>query len=202
MKLIDISNDLLTTPVYPGDPVPYSQKVKSIDESSTCNLSAFFSGSHSATHADAPLHFINDGDSIDNVPLENFIGPCTVIEVREGPITGEMVNNFFPKKCERLLIKSGGKAWFMDSAAEETTYLGVKLVGTDALSIGVSGNQIKPHRAFLGKGISILEGLNLSNVKPGNYFLIAAPLKLCGLEAAPVRALLVEDYIFWSRKGG
>ena len=99
---------------------------------------------HTGTHADAPLHFIDGGASIDEVPLEPFIGPCTVIEVPEGAITGEDINEKFPQKCERLLIKGGGKAYFHSSAADELADIGLKLIGTDSLSVGVKGDQVAP----------------------------------------------------------
>lgn len=201
MKFIDISRDLLTAAVYPGDPAPSVEVLRSIKNGDECNLSALCACVHAGTHADAPLHFIEDGAGIEALPLDPFIGPCTVMEVREGVITGEYVNRHFPLRCERLLIKSGGTAYFMDSAAEEASALGLRLIGTDANSIGYKGNQIKPHKAFLGKGIAVLEGLDLSEVEPGNYFLIAPPVKLGGLEGAPVRALLATEYIFWSGRG-
>jgi arylformamidase len=200
MRFIDISRDLLTAPVYPGDPETSVEQVLSIGGGDDCNLSAVYACVHTGTHADAPLHFIEGGASIDTLPLDVYIGPCTIIEVREGVITGEYVNKHFPRKCERLLIKGGGKAVFMDSAAEEAVSLGVKLIGTDANSIGYEGNQIKPHKAFLSKGVAILEGLDLSEAEPGNYFLIATPVKLGGLEGAPVRAILATEYIFWGGK--
>ena len=200
MRFIDISRDLLTAPVYPGDPEPSVEHFYSIKGGDDCNLSAVYACVHTGTHADAPLHFIEDGASIDTVPLDVYVGPCTVIAVREGVITGEYVNRHFPRNCERLLIKGDGKAVFMDSAAEEAVSLGVKLIGTDANSIGYKDNQIKPHKAFLSKGIAILEGLDLSEVEPGNYFLIAPPVKLGGLEGAPVRAILATEYIFWGGK--
>ena len=119
------------------------------------------------------------------------------IEAPEGAITGEDVNNYFPQKCERLLIKGGGKAYFHSSAAEELADIGLKLIGTDSLSVGTKGDQTAPHKAFLGAGICVLEGLDLSEVSPGSYYLFAAPVKLGGLEGAPVRAVLIDDYIFW-----
>lgn len=200
MNFIDISGDTLSSTVYPGDPETVVDRVKEIANGNDCNLSAVFACVHTGTHADAPLHFIEDGESIDQLPPSLFVGPCTVIDVREGVITGEYVNGNFPHNCERLLIKGNGQAFFMDSAAEEAAALGIRLIGTDAGSIGYAGNQIKPHKAFLGKGIGVLEGLDLSAVEPGNYFLIAPPVKLGGLEGAPVRALLITDYIFWSSK--
>ena len=198
MNFIDISKDMLSAPVYPGDPETLVERISEIKRGNDCNLSAVFACVHAGTHADAPLHFIEDGASIDMIPPEVYIGPCTVIDVREGVITGEYVNGNFPFNCERLLIKGNGQAFFMDSAAEEAAALGIRLIGTDANSIGYHGNQIKPHKAFLGKGIAVLEGLDLSDVAPGSYFLIAPPVKLGGLEGAPVRALLITDYIFWS----
>ncbi len=201
MKIIDISRDTVSTPVYPGDPETLVKQISSIKQGDECNLSALFACVHTGTHADAPLHFIEDGDSIDKLDPALFLGPCMVIEVPGGEITGQFVNRNFPRRCERLLIKSNGQASFMDSAAEEAVELGIKLIGTDASSIGSKGNQVKPHKAFLSRGVAVLEGLDLSDVSPGNYFLIAPPVKLGGLEGAPVRALLISDYIFWSGKG-
>lgn len=152
MNIIDISRDALKTEIYPGDPLPYAEFVSRIGENSSCNLSTLFSCVHTGTHADAPLHFIDGGASIDEVPLEPFIGPCTVIEVPEGAITGEDINEKFPQKCERLLIKGGGKAYFHSSAADELADIGLKLIGTDSLSVGVKGDQVAPHKAFFGRG--------------------------------------------------
>ena len=188
MNIIDISRDALKTEIYPGDPLPHAEFVSRIGEASDCNLSTLFSCVHTGTHA---------GASIDEVPLEPFIGPCTVIEAPEGAITGEDINEKFPQKCERLLIKGGGKAYFHSSAAEELADIGLKLIGTDSLSVGTKGDQTAPHKAFLGAGICVLEGLDLSEVSPGSYYLFAAPVKLGGLEGAPVRAVLIDDYIFW-----
>ena len=200
MNIIDISRDALKTEIYPGDPLPHAEFVSRIGENSSCNLSTLFSCVHTGTHADAPLHFIDGGASIDEVPLEPFIGPCTVIEVPDGAITGEDINEKFPQKCERLLIKGGGKAYFHSSAADELADIGLRLIGTDSLSVGIKGDQVAPHKAFLGSGICVLEGLDLSEVAPGDYYLFAAPVKLGGLEGAPVRAVLIRDYIFWGSR--
>ncbi|NLP48467.1 MAG: cyclase family protein [Clostridiales bacterium] len=200
MNIIDISRDILSSPVYPGDPLPEVEFLQSIADGDECNLSALSMGLHTATHVDAPLHFIEGGKSIDMLDLSAYVGPCKVIEVPSGLITAEYVENNFPRDCERLLIKGQEQAAFMDSAAEETAALGVRLIGTDARSIGSQGNQIKPHKAFLGRDVAVLEGLDLSRVEPGNYFLIAPPVKAAGLEAAPARALLISDFVFWSAK--
>ncbi len=200
MNIIDISRDLLSSPVYPGDPEPYAEFIQTIEGGGECNLSTLFACVHTATHIDAPLHFIEDGDSVDMTDLSLYIGPCTVIEAGEGLITADFVERYFPPSAERILIKSDSKAAFMDSAAEEAVAMGLKLIGTDAQSVGVKGNQIRPHKAFLGSGVAVLEGLDLSRVSPGEYFLIAPPIKLVGLEGAPARALLISDFVFWSGK--
>lgn len=199
MKIIDISKKFFSCDIYPGDPEPKKEFVSRIEDGAGCNLSTVFACVHTGTHVDAPLHFVTGGDEIDDLPLEPFIGECSVIEVPAGVITGEYVDAHFPKKCERLLIKGEGKAYFMDSSAQELAERGLLLIGTDSLSVGTQGDQVAPHRAFLQNGVAVLEGLDLSGVKPGNYFLFAAPVNYDGLEAAPARAVLIDDYIFWSR---
>ena len=86
----------------------------------------------------------------------------------------------------------------MENAAEEIAFSGVKLIGTDAMSVGTHGAQVGPHVALLRENVAILENLELEHVKPGKYFLLAQPLKIGGAEAAPARAVLLADYIFWS----
>ena len=199
MKLIDISRKFFGGEVYPGDPLPEAETVCEIGADSECNLSVVHACVHNATHVDAPLHFISGGETIENLPLENFVGPCTVMQVPAGVITGDYVDRHFPKKCGRLLIKGGGRAFFMDSSAQELAERGLILIGTDSLSVGCKGNQTGPHKAFLLGGVSVLEGLDLSKVDAGEYFLMAPPVCYDGLEGAPVRAVLVKDHIFWSK---
>lgn len=198
MQIIDISKDITRCELYPGDPPVQLETVQTIADGCDCNLSAIYTGLHNGTHADAPLHFLDGGDSIEKADLRVFFGECHVIEVPPGAITGEYVNRYFPEKAERILVKSGGKAWFLESAAEELAFSGVRLIGTDALSVGTSGAQQETHVAFLRENVSILENLELEDVKPGRYFLAAQPLKIGGAEAAPVRAVLLADYVFWS----
>lgn len=199
MHLIDITRDITCAPPYPGDPETALEQIQTIGEGADCNLSTLFTSVHTGTHADAPLHFLEDGFSVDQYPPDVFIGPCVVLEVHDSPITGEYVNERFPQTAERILIKGGGEVTFMDSAAEEAAELPLRLIGTDAVSVGTQGNEIRPHKAFLSKGIAILEGLDLTDVAPGNYFLIALPMRIGGAEGAPVRAVLADDYIFWTR---
>lgn len=199
MHLIDITRDVTTAEVYPGDPPTVLRQLRTIGPDSDYNLSELCACVHAGTHMDAPLHFIEDGPSVTQMPLDAFVGPCTVLEVKDSPITGECVNRRFPQNAERLLIKGNGEVTFMDSAAYEAAELPLRLIGTDAISIGMETCELQTHKAFLSKGIVILEGLDLSEVEPGNYFLIALPMKIGGAEGAPVRAFLADDYIFWTK---
>ena len=197
-RIIDITKDLVTTTPYPGDPAPELTVFSAIANGDACNMARLTTTLHAGTHADAPLHFLQGGAAINAVDAERFIGECEVFEVPPGRITGEIVDRTFPRRCKRLLLKSGGRAYFEKTGAEEAAYLGYQLIGTDGNSIGSAEDQIRPHRAILGEGIAVLENLDLSGVKPGKYFLIAAPVKISGVEAAPVRALLIDGHIFWS----
>lgn len=197
-EIIDISKDLLTSELYPGDPRPEVSIFSAIANGDGCNMARISATLHCGTHADAPLHFINGGSSIGAAELERYIGECTVIDVPPGRITGQYADEHFPRGAERLLLRSGGTAYFDKTGAEEAAYLGFKLIGTDSMSIGGSEDQTSPHRALLGDGVAVLENLSLNNVKPGRYFLIAPPVKIAGVDAAPVRAVLISGYMFWS----
>lgn len=199
MNIVDISRPLLTTIEYPGDPETRLDAVQRIENGDVCNLSAVYACVHTATHADAPYHFLEGGETIDEADLGKFIGQCTVIEVPPGVITGEYVNRFFPKKCTRLLIKGDAQSFFMESAAYEAVDTGICLIGTDANSIGKGNDQLKPHKAFLQNGVAVLENLDLSQVEPGDYYLIALPVKMGAIDGAPVRAVLIDDYILWNK---
>ncbi|QAT50575.1 cyclase family protein [Caproiciproducens sp. NJN-50] len=189
MELIDITRELFSSPPYPGDPVPYRDIVRRMELGDDCNLSGFYACCHSATHLDAPLHFIPGGDSIDKLDLSRCVGPCTVIPA-QGIVTGADIDRLAPKSGDRLLLKGNGEAFLSKSAAFALVGAGVLLVGTDAQSIGAPDDEEGPHAELLGAGIPILEGLDLTAVQPGGYRLIALPLLLAGAEAAPVRAVL------------
>lgn len=199
MEIIDISRDLFKTPVYPGDPEGYVDPIKTIRGGDQYNLNSIYTCLHTATHIDAPLHFIEGGSSIDKFPPDVFIGECLVVETPPGPITGAFADDNFPMyDCERLLIKGNGLSYFMESSAYFLVDAGYKLVGTDSQTIGNSTSNQLIHRAILSADIPILEGLDLTDVEPGRYFLMAQPLKVSGVEASPCRAVLIKDHLFWS----
>lgn len=199
MEIIDISRDLLKTPVYPGDPEGYIDNIKNMRMGDNCNLNAVYTCLHTATHVDAPLHFVEGAGAMETLPLDLFIGECLVVETPPGPITGAFAEENFPwNGCERLLIKGNGLSHLMESSAYYIADSGIKLIGTDSQTIGISGANQTVHRALLSENIPIIEGLDLSDVAPGRYFLMAQPLKIAGVEAAPLRAVLVKEHLFWS----
>lgn len=198
IEIIDISREMLTCDVYPGDPSARVERVKSIRNGDGYNLGKLTAGLHNGTHVDAPLHFFDDGDSIDRLDLEVFIGPCTVIETPAGLLTGADVDRLFPRVCDRVLLKGKGRTFIHPSAASEIAFRGCRLLGTDALSIEKTDSDGSAHRFLLGENVALLEGLNLSDVKEGEYFLCAQPVLIGDAEAAMCRAVLIKDHIFWS----
>ena len=191
MIIHDISRDSLTTPVYDGDPKPEVEYLKSIENMDEYNLSLIKMTTHTGTHIDAPLHFSEDGSSIDQLRLSTFYGKCTVITV-EGILTGEDMERLLPYCKRRILFRGNGKTFLSHSAAIVLAESRVILVGTDAESIATPFDEARPHRELARAGITVIENLNLTAIKDGEYDLCAFPVKLAGLEAAPCRAILFE----------
>ncbi len=198
IEIIDISRGILSSELYPGDPEARIEKYREIGKGSAYNLSKLTTGLHNGTHVDAPLHFFSDGSSIDEIGLETFIGPCTVIETPAGLLTGADVEKLFPRVCDRVLLKGKGRTFIHPSAASEIAFRGCKLLGIDSLSIEPTDSDGSAHRFLLGENVALLEGLNLSNVNEGEYFLTAQPILVEGAEAAMCRAALIKGHIFWS----
>ncbi len=191
MIIHDISRDTLTTPVYEGDPDTVVSYLKSFDNADGYNLSAISMCNHAGTHIDAPLHFYEDGNAVDDIRLNTFYGKCTVITV-EGILTGEDMERLLPYCKRRLLFRGLGKTFLSQSAAIVLAESKVVLVGTDAESIAPPFDVARPHRELARAGIAVLENLNLEDIDDGEYDLCAFPVKLGGLEAAPCRAILFE----------
>ena len=191
MIIHDISRDTLTTPVYDGDPKPEVELLKKMEDMDDYNLSFIKMTTHTGTHIDAPLHFCEDGSPIDQLRLSTFYGKCTVITV-EGILTGEDMERLLPYCKRRILFRGNGKTYLSHSAAIVLAESRVILVGTDAESIATPFDEVRPHRELARAGITVIENLNLSAIKDGEYELCAFPVKLAGLEAAPCRAILFE----------
>lgn len=192
MIIHDISRDTINTPVYDGDPETRAQRIKSFENGDGYNLTEISMSVHSGTHIDAPLHFYDEGSSIDNIRLNTFFGKCTVISVN-GILTGEDMERLLPYCKRRVLFHGEGKTFISHSAAIVLAESRVVLVGTDAQSIAPSFDEERTHRELARAGIVILENLNLSAIDDGEYDLCAFPIKLGGLEAAPCRAIILEQ---------
>ena len=191
MIIHDISRDTLTAPVYEGDPDTEVTQLQSLNNNDECNLSAISMSVHAGTHIDAPLHFCEDGKSVEQLWLSTFYGKCTVISV-EGILTGNDMERLLPYCKRRVLFHGNGKTFLSHSAAIVLAESKVVLVGTDADSIAPAYDEVKPHRELARAGIVVLENLDLDAVDDGEYDLCAFPVKLGGLEAAPCRAILFQ----------
>ena len=192
MIIHDISRDTINTPVYDGDPETRAERIKSIENGDGYNLTEISMSVHTGTHIDAPLHFYDEGSSIDNIRLNTFFGKCTVISV-SGILTGEDMERLLPYCKRRVLFHGEGKTFISHSAAIVLAESRVVLVGTDAQSIAPSFDEERTHRELARAGVVILENLNLSAIDDGEYDLCAFPIKLGGLEAAPCRAIILEQ---------
>lgn len=195
--MIDISLPLKNRMItYPGD-APYEEYVHSDHETDRVHIMRVIMETHSGTHFDAPFHMIPNGKKANQVELEKFIGPATVLEV-DGETIGE--KDIPNTHQERVLFKTKNSGLYEDFK-ENFTYLtlegakklarnGVKLVGIDYLSIEEFGSEeMLVHKELMKNDIAILEGLNLLNVTPGDYELICLPLNM-SQDGAPCRAIL------------
>jgi len=190
---------------WPGDDAPQIQQVMHMDRGDVCNVTVLRMSAHTATHMDAPRHFINTGASIDQTPLDAMIGPARVVEILDSTAIRraelEMLNL---QRGERLLFKTrnSGHSWQLSEFDKDFVYIsdegarylveqGVRTVGVDYLSIGgFYHDTVETHVTILGAGITVIEGLDLSEVEPGDYELICLPLKIAGADGAPARVVL------------
>lgn len=205
MKLFDITRTLHSgSPCWPGD-TPYQLEwTASIPAGDPVNVSRITMSPHSGTHADAPFHYGQHGAAMDLVPAERWIGRARVVAL-EGleRIAEADLQGLDLAGVERLLLRTGscpdaGRfhpdfAWLEPGAVRFLAAAGIRLIGTDAHSVDPFDSEALPaHHACLSCGVLILENLCLQNVPPGDYELIALPLKLAGADASPVRAVLRE----------
>jgi arylformamidase len=203
---VPISNELVH---WPGDPPVSLERVNDMEKGDSNNVSKISMGSHTGTHADAPRHFIKAGQKIGAMPLEQMIGAARVIQIRHAKyITPEELAEHNIRAGERILFKTrnSAHAWykekfdenFISISSEAADYLAQKapkMVGIDYLSVGgFKDDGAYIHRTLLGSGIWLIEGLDLSKVRPGRYYLNCLPLKLESGDGAPVHAILRPVY--------
>ncbi len=203
---IDVSVPVRSGMVHwPGDPEVRLERIQSIASGDEANLTRVEMSAHTGTHMDAPLHFFDDDPGIEALPLDIALGPARVIAIEgEEPIDRGQLEGLGIEEGERVLFRTHNSdhAWadrkfdrgFVYVSLEAAEFLGevgIALVGVDYLSVGAyQGDGAETHRALLGAGAWVIEGLDLSAVEPGDYELICLPIKLVGSDGAPARALL------------
>ena len=191
MKIYDISQEVFSCAVYPGDPRPEKQTVYSTGAGDLYNLTSFSMCAHNGTHVDAPFHFLHNGKTVDQMDLSCFVGDCFVAR-HEGHVTAGDAEEILKKAggAERILI--GGNATVTAEGAEVFAAGGIKLLGNEGQTVGPEDAPMQVHLILLGAGIALLEGIVLEDVPEGRYFLSAAPLNLSGADGAPCRAYLID----------
>ena len=189
MRIFDISRSLQYAPVYPGDTAPIMEQVKDID--SGYRSSRISAGSHAGTHADAFSHFLPEGSSIDDMPLENYCGPCRVLSVSAEELICQEDLQGRLGGAERLALRTGGDVYLCEEAAEYIVSCGIRALVTDAVSVAPPDNEAAIHRILMNGGVAIVENALLDGVPDGDYLLFAFPIKIAGCDGAPVRAVLL-----------
>ncbi|MEA2186027.1 MAG: arylformamidase [Solirubrobacteraceae bacterium] len=205
----DISPPLTADlPIWPGSPGFQTALRMSMGRGDDANVSQLTMDVHTGTHVDAPRHFVADGALVEEIGLDPFVGPAIVVDAgSEAEISAAVLEHLdLPAAVDRLLLRTINSARpdlysvpFDDDyagltldAAEWLVARGVRLIGIDYLSVQRYVLSTDIHRAILGAGIAILEGIDLRGVVPGEYELVCLPLRLDGVEAAPARAILLS----------
>ena len=191
MQLYDISQEIFTCAVYPGDPAPVREVLASMDKGDLYNLTAFSMCAHNGTHVDAPAHFLSDGETVDNLPLHKTVGDCVVIS-HTGDVTAADAARMLTLagQSKKLLVK--GNATLTLEGAQVLADAGIDLYGNESQTVGPESAPMAVHKCLLGAGVVLLEGVRLAHVPDGAYLLCAAPLNLGGADGAPCRAILID----------
>lgn len=191
---------------YPGDPTLEQTQIRAIKRGDAANLTHLSLGAHTGTHVDAPAHFIDGAPTLEQVPLDHMVGPARVLDLRglaaidaaalrKHEIHAGDIVLFHTDNSERW-AKPGFQTDFTYVTRDAAEYLvacGVKTIGMDYLSIEQFGSTtFEVHKLLLGRGIFIIEGLDLRAIAAGPYLLSCLPLKLEGVDGAPARAVLMR----------
>jgi arylformamidase len=217
MKIFDISRALSNALApWPGD-TPFHFELKwKMAEGATVNVGAVNMGVHNGTHADATFHFDQNGDTIERMPLETYVGDAVVVDLthifrgagvdrtRQIGIADLAGVSASLEGAPRLLLKTGVwkdskvfPEWIPVIATDVPRWLRerkVKLIGLDLPSVdAIEAKKLTNHYALAAAGVAIVESLDLSEVEAGIYHFSALPLKIAGGDAGPVRAILWRD---------
>lgn len=196
MKIYDISQELFSCVVFPGDPTPKREVLSSMNEGAFYNLTVFSMCAHNGTHIDAPYHFIKEGKTVEELPLSKTVGWAYVAQ-EDGVLSAEDAWRILsdakflsPEAAKRILI--GGKATVSEEAARVFADANIDLLGNESQTVGPEDAPMQVHLTLLSKEVVLLEGIRLGNVPEGVYLLSAAPISLAGSDGAPCRAILIS----------
>lgn len=196
MKIYDISQEIFGCKVFPGDPTPKKVILNSMKNGDLYNLTEFSMCAHNGTHVDAPFHFLKDGKAIDSIGLESFVGMAYVTE-HSGVVSADDASKIIKKAqgqsaeaSKRILIK--GDAEVSAEAAKIFAKSNILLLGNESQTVGPENAPMEVHQILLSVGTVLLEGIRLTSVPDGVYFLNAAPLNLGNADGAPCRAVLID----------
>jgi arylformamidase len=201
---VPISQDL---PTWPGSPEIELYRNLDLNQGDVANDTTLNFSVHTGTHIDAPLHFIQNGKSVDQISLETLIGSVFVTEVANDVtiITADVLDSLeIPPGIKRLLLKTqNSQLWstqvkefqpdfvaLTPDAAQWVVDREIGLIGVDYLSVQRFHDGPETHQILLGAEVVIIEGLNLADIKTGYYELICLPIKLRDSEGAPARVIL------------
>lgn len=210
MRIYDVSVPISAeTPVYPGDPGVEIRQWAALARGDAANVSLLHFGAHTATHVDAPSHFIEGAHKVDDMALDALIGPARVLVIPDDvqAITASHLSARNLEGAARVLFKTRNSNFWGEAVKgfrQDFTYVapdaarvlasaGVRLVGMDYLSVEkFRAEKFETHEILLSAGVVILEGLDLREVAGGDYELICLPLKIAGGtgDGAPARAVL------------
>ena len=191
MRLFDISQEVLSCLVYPGDPKPEARQICATEKGDLYNLTAFSMCAHNGTHVDAPFHFLPQGKTVERIPLERFVGECYLAR-HTGDVAAEDAEAILAKADGVKRILLAGKLTVTEAAARVFARSGIWLLGNEGQTVGPEAAPMAVHKILLDREIVLLEGVVLSGIPQGRYLLNAAPLNLAGADGAPCRAWLME----------
>lgn len=206
MKIYDISQELLSAAVYPGDPTPRAERIFSIPAGDPYNLTFLSLCAHNGTHVDAPCHFLDGGADIASMPLDRFVG-AVYLTTRVGELTAtdaaailDAARDSFARsplaaldpdgQGRRIIIR--GDATVILPCATALAAAGIYLLGTELQSVGPIDSPMAVHLALLSRGTALLEGLRIpADIPDGTYLLAAQPIAVSGADGSPCRAILI-----------
>ena len=196
MKIYDISQELFSCIVFPGDPAPKREVLSSMKDGALYNLTALSLCAHNGTHIDAPYHFIKDGKTVEQLPLSKTVGWAYVTQ-EEGMLGAADARRILseaqkadPNAAKRILL--GGKVIVSEEAARVFAEAEIDLLGNESQTVGPEDAPMQVHLTLLSREVVLLEGIRLGDVPAGVYLLSAAPISLADSDGAPCRAILIS----------